>query len=79
MNCLRKVTYFLSATLIAFALFNGAAVAQQITATVSGTISDPNGAVVPGATVTALSKETGQTKTAITNDDGNYTITFLPP
>ncbi len=65
--------------LVAFVLFNGASFAQQITATLTGTISDPNGAVVPGAIVTALSNETGQTKTATTNDEGNYTITFLPP
>ncbi|MBS1794128.1 MAG: TonB-dependent receptor [Acidobacteria bacterium] len=53
--------------------------AQQITATVSGTVTDPNGAVVPGATVTAASVDTGLTKTATSGDDGNYTITFLPP
>jgi len=60
-------------------LFASSAAAQQITATISGTITDPNGAVVPGATVTATSNETGLAKTATTNDDGSYTITFLQP
>jgi hypothetical protein len=53
--------------------------AQTITATVTGTVSDPNGALVPGATVTATSQETGLSKTATTNDEGRYTITFLNP
>src|SRR4051794_36203100 len=53
--------------------------AQTITATVTGTVSDPNGALVPGATVTATSKETGLSKTATTNDEGRFTITFLNP
>src|SRR4051812_47067193 len=53
--------------------------AQTITATITGTVTDPTGAVVPGATVTATSKETGLSKTATTNDDGRFTITFLNP
>src|SRR5258708_6150233 len=53
--------------------------AQTITATVTGTVMDPNGALVPGATVTATSKETGLSKTATTTDEGRYTITFLNP
>jgi hypothetical protein len=53
MNCLKKITNLLSVAFVAFVLFNGAAFAQQITATLTGTISDPNGAVVPGAIVTA--------------------------
>ncbi len=65
--------------LFCFALLPTAISAQQITATVSGTISDPNGAAVPGAIVTATSIDTGLAKTATTNDEGNFTITFLPP
>ncbi|MDQ3130562.1 MAG: carboxypeptidase-like regulatory domain-containing protein, partial [Acidobacteriota bacterium] len=79
MNRLKKITFLLLSTIIGFGVFSGAVFAQQITATVSGTISDQNGAVVQGATVTALSNETGQTKTAVTGDGGVYTITFLPP
>jgi len=53
--------------------------AQTITATLTGEIKDQAGAVVPGALVTATSVDTGQAKTATTNDDGNYTIPFLQP
>jgi hypothetical protein len=79
MNCLRKISIALSAALFCIALFAGSTLAQQITATLSGTITDPSGAVVPGATVTATSVETGLVKTATTNNEGNYTITFLQP
>src|SRR5947209_9870501 len=43
-----------------------------------GTVVDKNGAVIKGATVTATNKATGQTRTATTNDSGEYKIDFLP-
>lgn len=52
---------------------------QSETATISGTVVDPNNAVVPGATVTATSTTTGFSRTATTNEDGYYTITNLQP
>ncbi|MGC2474412.1 MAG: TonB-dependent receptor [Candidatus Sulfotelmatobacter sp.] len=51
---------------------------QEVTASITGTISDPSGAAVPGATVTATSQERGETYTAVTNDTGLYRITQLP-
>ncbi len=53
--------------------------AQTITATIAGTVTDPNGAVVPGATVTATSNDTSLVKTATTDDEGRYTLPFLQP
>lgn len=53
--------------------------AQTITATVSGTVTDPAGAVVPGANVTVTSNERGETKTVSTDDEGRYTVPFLQP
>jgi hypothetical protein len=53
--------------------------AQTITATISGTVSDAAGAIVPGASVTATSNETGLSKTSTANEDGRYVITFLQP
>ncbi len=53
--------------------------AQTITATLSGTVFDPNGAIVQGATVTVTSNETGLSKNVVSNADGRYTITFLQP
>src|SRR5215467_522308 len=51
---------------------------QEVTASITGTISDQSGAAVPGATVTATSQERGLTYVAVTNDIGLYRIAQLP-
>ena len=79
MSNTKKYSIRLTTALFWLALLVGSNSAQQITATLSGTISDPAGAVVPGATVAATSVETGIVKTVTTNNDGNFTITFLQP
>ncbi len=48
-------------------------------ATLKGTVTDQQGALVPGATVTATSIDKGLKKTATTNDDGAYQFPLLPP
>src|SRR5690348_5319681 len=52
--------------------------AQLITATVSGTIVDESGAVLPGASVTVKNLETGATRTVPTELNGEYRVTGLP-
>ncbi len=51
---------------------------QEVTASITGTVTDPSGAAVPGATVTATSVERGLNYTAVTNDSGLYRIAQLP-
>jgi len=51
---------------------------QEVTASVTGNVTDPGGAALPGATVTALSQERGQSYVAATNDTGLYRIAQLP-
>ena len=51
---------------------------QSTTATLVGTVTDPGGSVVPGATVTVRNVDTGLSRTATTNDEGNYRFEFLP-
>src|SRR6266403_2113880 len=51
---------------------------QDVTASITGTVSDPSGAAVVGATVTAKSVERGITYTAATNESGIYRIAQLP-
>jgi outer membrane receptor protein involved in Fe transport len=46
---------------------------------IEGRVVDPNGAAVPGATVTARNRQTGLEKTATSNEDGVYRIILLPP
>jgi len=50
------------------------AFAQRISATVRGTVTDPQSAVVSGAQVTAKAEETGFTKTTTTNQAGAYSM-----
>jgi hypothetical protein len=49
------------------------------TATLKGTVVDPNGAVIAGATVTATNPTTGITRTTKSGGDGSYRIAALPP
>lgn len=44
----------------------------------TGTVFDPNNAVVPNATVTVTNKGRGTQRTATTNEEGRYTINVLP-
>ena len=61
------------------ALVSSGTVWGQATTSLSGTVTDPNGAVVVGATVTLTNKATGLTRTTATNERGYYQFTQLPP
>ncbi len=52
--------------------------AQKYTGTITGTVTDPQGAVVSGAQVTVTNPGTGETRTAVTNASGIYIATDLP-
>ena len=45
----------------------------------SGTVTDPTGAPVPGATVTATNKESAKVRTAVTNGEGKFLLPDLDP
>ncbi len=47
-------------------------------ATITGTIADPSGAVVPTATVAAVESASGKTRRAVTSADGQFTLAGLP-
>jgi hypothetical protein len=55
-----------------------AASGQQITGSIRGTVLDPTGAVVQGASVTAQQTETGFSRSAATDRSGNYLLIELP-
>src|SRR2546423_820710 len=46
---------------------------------ITGTVTDPSGAIVAGANVVAKNNGTGQELTATTSDDGVFTIPQTPP
>ena len=49
------------------------------TSALTGTITDPTGAVIPGVTVTATATATNQARTVLTAEDGVYRIPLLEP
>ena len=64
---------------ILFCLNPGYLQAQAVAnAEIHGSVSDPSGAVVPGATVRAIQTNTGQTATTVSGTDGSYVLTNLP-
>ncbi len=50
----------------------------QATAQISGTITDPTGALIPGVEVTATQTDTGVSRTVVTNETGSYILPALP-
>src|SRR5687767_6167060 len=53
--------------------------AQASAADLTGTVVDPNGAVVAGATVTARNLGTNIERSSTSGDDGTYRLIGLPP
>ncbi len=69
----------LAAPLVPFALAAPSSLyAQTDSSSLSGTVTDPSGAVVPNAKVTAHNEATGQEQTLTTNGAGTYTFPNLP-
>src|SRR5919205_4388901 len=72
----------LAAVCLCVLLFAPAAALAQSQATtgdIEGRVLDPQGAVVPNASVTAKNEDTGFERTATTDGEGNYRIVLLPP
>ena len=67
-----------TAAIVALALAAPVA-AQDPRGTITGTIRDASGSVIPGATVTITNKEMGTTVTIITNEVGFYQAPYLIP
>jgi hypothetical protein len=55
-----------------------AAQSQAANGSIEGTVSDPTGATLPGATVTVTSADTGAQRTVVANENGVYRALLLP-
>src|ERR1700691_539566 len=64
--------------LLVFSLCSSAALFAQDTASITGTVTDPSGAAIPGAQVTLISAERGINRTSTTNGSGDYLFASLP-
>jgi hypothetical protein len=67
------------ALLLVFVLLASSGFAQQLTGTLSATITDAAGAVVPNAKVTMKNDQSGDVRTTVTNGSGYFTVTAVQP
>jgi outer membrane receptor protein involved in Fe transport len=76
---MRKIKYFINTCVViaAIGLFSGLN-AQTTTSTIEGTVTDPNGAVISGATVKATGTTLATERTAVTDSEGFYRLAALP-
>ena len=70
--------FLLTSGLVTLLLLTAAG-AQDFRATISGTVSDPSGAAVPGAGVKVIRLDTNETKEVKTTGDGTFTVPYLEP
>ena len=70
---------FISLSITLLLMLAGATpVLAQVKASIKGTITDPSGAAVASATVTARSTETSVSRTTVSESDGTYLLLALP-
>lgn len=69
----------LHSLLLTVALASPAAWSQAVTATLLGSVTDSSGSVVPNTAVVATENGTGIARQTRTNEEGLYTIPYLPP
>jgi hypothetical protein len=72
-----KVTTILAIAAL-FTVFSTGALAQSDRGTITGTVVDPGGGVVPGANVVAENPENGARYETVTTQTGNYTLVQVP-
>jgi hypothetical protein len=73
---MRRYQFLLAAAFAAAVLLMPVAWAQE-NATITGTVSDPTGAVVPNAAITLTNIATGQERSGTSNNNGIYTFNNL--
>jgi Carboxypeptidase regulatory-like domain len=78
MNCFR-LRIFLISLLLLLPVGLIPSHAQTFQGSLTGVVTDSSGAVIPGATVTALEQGTGYTRADRTASDGRYDLALLPP
>ena len=75
----RRIARVPSFLILCLLFLPAAAFSQMNTAELTGTVADPSGATIPGASVSALNLETQAKFSAATNESGAYLISQLPP
>src|SRR6266545_7671488 len=72
---LRRLQFVVAVALV---LVTIPAVAQTVTGTLQGLVTDKSGGALPGVTVTARDMDTGLERVTVSNEKGFYSSPFLP-
>jgi Carboxypeptidase regulatory-like domain/TonB dependent receptor len=75
----RVRTFFVLFAAFLILAASGVAWSQTVQGVITGTITDPAGATVPGATVTITNAGTNVSQTTSTGSDGSYRFSLVPP
>jgi Carboxypeptidase regulatory-like domain/TonB dependent receptor len=76
---MRRAATFVGAALVMLAIWSLPAAAQGVYGSISGTVRDSSGGVLPGVTITVSNADTRVAKTLTTNEAGVYSATNLIP
>src|SRR5689334_3469852 len=74
-----KFLRFCFISVLVFAFCAVAWAQGTVTGAIGGSVTDPKGAVVPGATVTVKNTDTGKEDTATSDGEGRFKISNLQP
>ena len=79
MTVKKVITGIVGFLVIALLLAPSLLAQSLVSGDLTGTVTDPSGAVVPNATVTLKNNETGATRTSTSSASGAYRFSLLPP
>src|SRR5437660_6266803 len=79
MSFARRMTFAVLLPLLVLTLVSTPGFAQSVTGTISGVVTDPNGAVVGGANVTLERDQTKDKRDQVTNDSGRFSFAAVQP
>ena len=71
--------YLIGAAILLSLTLSTQAFGQSSLATISGTVADSTGALIPGVTITVTHEATGQSRQAVTGSEGRFVIPTLLP
>ena len=77
-ECFYALALWAAGVMVATAFGAGSLHAQGFTATITGTVKDASGAVLPAAAITIKNVETGLTRAMVTSESGGYSVPSLP-
>ncbi len=74
-----RLVWLIAAFVLSLGMFSSSLAAQTVTGQISGTVTDPSGAVISGAKVTLTYALTGQQREVVTDTSGVFTFPELVP